>query len=267
MKQNKLTLITPIFTLLFAATDACYAGQWDGAYAGISLGDRFASSDWVTTEYRLPGLPPLLNTKDSLLPFGSDPGANVNNHNVIWGGYAGYNWFMSDSVLLGAEVTIRDGDNSKTLIKLPGTNENVDPSLFGGSFSSLTAKKNWDTSVRARLGFLITPTIQLYSAAGLSIEQLDLSADCPRDYNICNPFIGGTGQHNSKSVTQLGWTLGLGTEIAITRNILARIEYNYADYGRQNFTAIPRKDGESFGVSGYLDSASHTFLAGLAYKF
>jgi outer membrane immunogenic protein len=223
MKQNKLDRIPPVFALLLAIPGSCIAGQWDGAYAGISLGDRFASSDWVTTEYRSP-------FGAGLLPFGSDPHANVHDHNVIWGGYAGYNWQLSESVLLGTEVTMSDGDNSKTLTKLPGTSESFNPSLFGGSYSTLTTKKNWDTSVRARLGFLVTPTIQLYSVAGLAIEQLGLSADCPKDTNICNPFIGGNGQHTSKSITQLGWTLGLGTEIAITQHLLARVEYNYADY-------------------------------------
>jgi outer membrane immunogenic protein len=260
MKQNKLNLITPILLLTFATTCTCYAGQWDGAYTGISLGDRFASSDWKTTEYREPDA----NGSGTLLPFSSDPHANVNDHNVIWGGYAGYNWQMSDTILLGAEVTMRDGDNSNTVTKLPGTSEIRNPSPYG--FSTITAKKNWDTSARARLGFLVTPTIQIYSAAGLSFEQLDLSVDCPKDTNICNPGIGGTGQHNSKSLVQLGWTLGLGTEIAITRNIIARVEYNYADYGRQHF-GLPSIDGQSYGMNGNFDSTSHTFSTGLAYKF
>lgn len=252
-----LSLIKPVFWVFLAATGACHAEQWTGFHAGVSLGDRFASSDWNTSTYSSPN--------GELLPFSSNPHANIDDHNVIWGGYAGYTWQLSDAILLGGEITMRDGENRKSLTTLPGTSETNNPSPFG--FSTITANKNWDTSVRARLGYLATPGMQIYGLVGLSIEQLDLSINCPKDTNICNPFIGGNnGQHSSNAFTQVGWTLGMGSEFALTSHILARIEYSYADYGRQ-YALLPYKAGESFGMSGYLDSASHTFSAGIAYKF
>jgi len=64
----------------------------------------------------------------------------------------------------------------------------------------------------------------------------------------------------------IGWTLGAGFEAALTDKLLARIEYNYADYGTFDFDGIPDL-GVSFGFTSDVDYTSHTLSLGIAYKF
>ena len=72
-----------------------------------------------------------------------------------------------------------------------------------------------------------------------------------------------TANAASLSFSPNGIVFGAGMEYAFTDNILARIEYRYADYGKYRYnsvTAFP-------GLTGQQEPKLNTLRAGVAYKF
>jgi outer membrane immunogenic protein len=61
----------------------------------------------------------------------------------------------------------------------------------------------------------------VYGTAGLAYGRGDVAA-------------GGL----SNEQTHLGWTIGAGVEVMIAPNITARLEYLYADLGRETYTTV-----------------------------
>jgi outer membrane immunogenic protein len=95
-------------------------------------------------------------------------------------------------------------------------------------------------SIRARVGFVTGSTL-FYTTAGVAF----LNADATRE---------ATSEKVGTSYT--GWTLGAGTEYALSRNWSARAEYRYEDFGHTDMAfagygmrVTPRTHGIRLGVS------------------
>ncbi len=115
------------------------------------------------------------------------------------GGFVGYNWQM-DEFVFGAEGEL-------------GYNGNEGGDGISASHSGL------EGSLRARLGYAVTPEILLYGTAGGAAQSLSVLDAAGKDKN-----------------TMFGWTAGVGTDIKITDNVFGRVEYRYTDYGSKEFT-------------------------------
>jgi len=89
-----------------------------------------------------------------------------------------------------------------------------------GDDNGINSKAGVEGSLRARLGYAVTPEILLYGTGGLAGKNLKVE-----DSNL------GT----SDSATLLGWTAGVGTDIKITDNVFGRVEYRYTDFGSKDF--------------------------------
>jgi outer membrane immunogenic protein len=228
------------------------AFSWTGAYAGVSVGARFADTTWNTTAITLPPGPP-------------DPTstpASFDSTTARVGGYLGYNWQVAPLWVAGAEADFAWGRNDKTRGGIPGTfgPTGLANTPAAATVDSSNVKPNWDGSLRARVGYTIAPNWLLYATGGLAFQQADLNAACTGA--VISWCI--TARNETDSTTQLGWTIGGGVEAAVTGNWLMRAEYRYADYGNIDHTFFT---GTIDQVVMHEALKTHTALLGLAYKF
>lgn len=130
-----------------------------------------------------------------------DGGPDIGTKGFVGGVFGGYQW-QQENFVYGAEADI--GYNG-----------------VKGDSGGLEAKGGVEGSLRARLGYAVTPEILVYGTGGGALK---------------NQKIEGAGV--SESNTMLGWTAGVGTDIKITDNVFGRVEYRYTDYGDKDFGAI-----------------------------
>ena len=150
----------------------------------------------------------------------------IDTDGVIGGLYGGYNAQLTPNFVLGGEADISWSDISG------------DRNIGGRKYE---ARTDWQGTIRARAGAAFD-RILVYGTGGVAFA----------GNNMKKQGRGSEGQ------THVGWTLGAGVEGAITENIVARGEYLYAGYGKEDYNKINAK-----GV----DLNNSVVRAGVAYKF
>jgi len=128
---------------------------------------------------------------------------NIGTDGFVGGAFAGYN-FQQDNFVYGAEA-------------------DIGYSGVEGSNAGLKSKSGVEGSLRARLGYSVSPDILLYGTGGLAIKHAKME-DTVNDI--------------SDSATMTGWTAGVGTDIKLTDNVFGRVEYRYTDFGSKSFGDI-----------------------------
>lgn len=139
------------------------------------------------------------------------------------GAFAGYNYEFGNGLVGGVEGDVGYHD-------IHGSNAGTD--VDGGVGGSL----------RARLGYAITPEILPYVTAGGAAQSVKVTE-------------GGVSDRN----THLGWTAGAGVDFKVTENIFARGEYRYTDLGNKNYT--------TGGGTGDVDVQDNRVSFGVGMKF
>jgi outer membrane immunogenic protein len=145
-----------------------------------------------------------------------DGGPDIKTKGFVGGVFGGYQW-QQENFVYGAEADL--GYNG-----------------VKGDSGGVNSKGGFEGSLRARLGYAVTPEILLYGTGGGALKNQKVSV--PGD---------------SDSSTMLGWTAGVGTDIKITDNVFGRVEYRYTDFGSKSFDSVGTKVKESdnrvtFGV-------------------
>lgn len=253
MHRHKKLSFAGVFMVAMAAAPAALADtNWSGLYVGASLGSRTVDSDWTTTSYSAPDY--------TLLPFSTDASASLESTAGYGGAFVGMNWEVAPSIIVSVEGALGIGDNKSTHISIPGAMLDSPP-----IYSYVVVEPSLQLDLVGRVGYLVTPRINVYGSAGLSALNVDVSATCPADTDFCNPSAGT--QHNSASDTLTGWTVGVGAEMSVMANILVRLDYKYADYGTFGFNGLPAQPGISFGFTSDVSPTSSTVTLGAAYKF
>jgi outer membrane immunogenic protein len=155
----------------------------------------------------------------------------------------------------GLEGDVGSADKTVTLngVFLPG-------SVFlmpGETSASLSTRTSWDASIRARIGYLVTPWTLLYATGGPAWLRIGSNATC--GFLVCGvPVV----TFNNAS-TLLGWTIGGGIETRLWGNWFGRAEYRYSDYGDVTYN-----NAVLFTTGTYDERVrTQTALFGLAYKF
>jgi outer membrane immunogenic protein len=148
------------------------------------------------------------------------------------GAFLGYNVQLG-SYVVGAEGDIAwkngsSGSNQYTLT--PATYFGGTTLLRTESFNG-TLKQTWDSSLRARAGFLYTPWTLIYATGGLAFGEV--SGSFGYSAMITYPGAGTTSTSGgmSWSDTRVGWTAGGGVETEIAPQWKVRVEYRYTDLG------------------------------------
>jgi outer membrane immunogenic protein len=139
-----------------------------------------------------------------------------------YGGQAGYDVQLGSSAVLGVEASItgRTGSNR---------------------FPTFDLEAGRTINATARAGWLITPEGLLYARGGYSNAR----------FNIQGPA--------GASETRDGYLVGAGYEHMLARNVSARVEYNYSDYGNDTLPGI--------GGGARLNYHRHAVMTGVNFRF
>jgi outer membrane immunogenic protein len=90
--------------------------------------------------------------------------------------------------------------------------------------------QTWDSSVRVRYGYLVTPFTLVYATGGLALGQINGTFT----YNgvLLPPFLvpGIATANSSWSDVRPGATIGAGVETEVWRRWKIRVEYRYTEY-------------------------------------
>ncbi|OQM74674.1 outer membrane protein [Manganibacter manganicus] len=206
-----------------AAQDAVY--DWSGAYVGAQIGYGWGKS---TTNADI--VPPWKTYID------------LDDSGVLGGLYAGYNYQMSNKVVLGIEADInatnvKDASDDWTL-SIGGTSGTL------SNFIPTSFKMSWNGAVRGRIGYAVGRFLP-YIAGGVSFGGYKISLEDK-----------GVSTHRS---TLVGWNIGAGLGYAVTDNVTLRAEYRFTDLGSDKFSA--------FAFPAKFDLKTHDLRLGIAYKF
>lgn len=157
------------------------------------------------------------------LDLGTVPPTTVraSGDGFAYGGQLGYDFNLGSAVVgLEASLTGRTGTNN---------------------FPTFDLEAGRTINVTARAGWLITPEGLLYARGGYSNAR----------FSIVNPAGG--------SENRGGWLLGAGYEHVLAKNVSARVEYNYSDYGNDLLPGI--------GGGARLNYHRHAVMTGLNFRF
>ncbi len=112
-----------------------------------------------------------------------------------------------------------------------------------GAGLALNTDLNAIGSLRARAGILATPALLIYATGGLAWADTEFK------------LAGGSSQ----SEWIKGYQLGLGTELKLSQNWSARVEYIY--------TNLDKTTVQLNGVTNRIDPDFHQVRAGFSFKF
>jgi outer membrane immunogenic protein len=207
------------------------AYNWTGCYVGGNVGYSWGR---VRGDVSTPDLVPLLP--------GSFP-ISQNLNGVIGGGQLGCNRQFDNQWVLGLETDFQGSAEKHT-------NNFSDPFAIvigeGGSgvvSQSIEAKIEWFGTVRARAGYLISPTVMLYGTGGLAYGRVKATDNFSSVVTIdfgSGPVTASASGSIGDSKTRVGWTVGAGVEGALfdIKNWTWKAEYLYVDLGSTSGSGV-----------------------------
>jgi outer membrane immunogenic protein len=153
----------------------------------------------------------------------------------LGGVHVGYN-YQIDQIVFGIEGDAELGRVSDST------------TIAGNTFE---ARKNWEASIRGRLGVTPTDRLLLYVTGGAAFTELKYSY-----VSLANAVPPANA-----TISKTGWTVGGGSEVALTDWMTARLEYRYSDFGTTRF------DWPDVGGSYEQHPRFHELRAGISLKF
>ena len=229
---------------------------WTGWYVGANLGGAW-SNDPVTVSTSNVGFCPVSAgctaafATSQISAQGASGSFGGNRTGVIGGGQIGYNWQVAPAWVAGLETDFQGIGGSSSFnggggtIGLPG---------FPGSGVTtnglaVTKQTDWMGTVRARFGYLVTPSLLVYGTGGLAY------GDTKSSTNVSQSLVGFGGiapnyaSSASVSGARAGWTAGGGLEWMIFPRWSVKAEYLHYDLGSvtYNGTLAPMNTVAPFG--------------------
>ena len=253
--------------------------SWTGFYVGGNGGYSWGKASGDVSD------PNLADFFTSLVSIPTSFSNSLKPKGAIAGGQIGYNWQLNPTWVVGLEGDIQwSGEKasrsqsasavgSETICLAP----TVPCTTITNSASvntNVEAKIDWFSTVRARAGVLITPTVLLYGTGGFAFGGVKVSGSgAANDEITCSGLcFAGVGRPPSlsgafafsQSKTKTGWTLGGGVEGALAGNWTWKAEYLYLDLG-SNSGSVPDNFGGT--VSWNTKFTDNIVRAGLNYRF
>ena len=194
--------------------------SWNGAYLGGQIG-----YGWGKSRFQ-----------------GGDDTVNLKPDGFLGGLYAGYNYDLGNSVVLGidGDITYNNLKDSAALV-----GEDIADGV------TLESKLRWSGAVRARAGYAVDRFLP-YIAGGVAFG------------SVKNTIAFSNGEipfGDARTKTHVGWTAGAGVDYAATDNVIIRLEYRYTDYGHKDYDF-------DFGGEAIRDKfKTNEVRLGVAYKF
>lgn len=208
--------------------------------------------------------------------------------------FGGYNAVLSNNLVVGLELGanynfsanqvagITDKKVKPEDIKKPdGTPATFDPALKEASVKSADRKLdlNFDASLRLRAGMAlgkVLPFVALGVNTMRMTETTQVAGDAFGDAKAAAN--SGYGKATTANKWMMGWTAGLGVDVAVTDKLMLRAEYNYSNtnLSKKEHTnnykyTVPKATKEAENVtlsySTAPSAAAHDVRIGLGMKF
>jgi outer membrane immunogenic protein len=230
--MKKQLLASVAVSALAAATPAAAAPplpvyNWTGAYAGGNIGYSWGST---RSNFDAPGFADGFGSALFCCQVPSSFPVTLKPDGVIGGFQVGYNWQMAPNWIFGIEGDLnlsaeRASTSFSSSYDCEGPQRNA---IICDLSQTRTAKIHWFDTVRARVGWLITPTMFVYGTGGLAFGRVSLSGTVMDDLNST-----GAGFRFSDSDIKAGYAVGGGVEgaFANTKDWTWKVEYLYIDLG------------------------------------
>jgi outer membrane immunogenic protein len=240
---------------------------WLGPYLGLHVGLGVADWDSNLGFVSIDCLPCRQGVLQSAI-FSGNRGSTA----AVAGFQGGYNW-QSGGLVVGLEADWSvTGLRDRTTVAIPAAvlagaglgaiTEPIDG--FSGQFKS---EIDWLATARGRAG-VATGTFLFYGTGGLAF------ADASTRVGFLS-FVPGLSPdpipvQSTDSEVRVGWTLGAGVEAALGGNLSAKLEYLYADFGRDrrslgNYIDVPTSLVQTVSLDEKI--TIHTVKLGLNYRF
>lgn len=237
MKKFALTLITAATVFysgfIFSETikTTYQEPDWNGFYLGGNAGYWRAQNNKVTTTGTV-------NYINPAFEIGASNIANAlaqiaNNHfsfhpnGFIGGGQVGYNYQYCTGILLGLNIDFDGLTNSNNTHTLQKSVNLID---FDESYAgALTVKQkiNYLGTVRARLGYLLYPTVLVYATGGFAYGNVTLDTAWTAQESLGPSVFPAIATHKNSRKTLTGWTAGAGIEWLFKPEWSTSLEYTY----------------------------------------
>jgi outer membrane immunogenic protein len=203
-----------------------YAFSWTGFYVGVHGAWIRDDGDAVLTGLR------------GVSPATIPPRASFSDNGFGGGGQVGYLMQFGGLVAgLEADLTLTDVGRARSSVSAPG----ADPSCLCTISTDLSSEMDWFGTVKGRVGVAMPgfggffENSLLYLTGGLAYAQIEHRAQM----TVTPP--GLSLQAGSDSV-KMGFTLGGGTEIALTPNVSIKTETLY--YNLEDETLVLQRAGD-----------------------
>jgi outer membrane immunogenic protein len=216
-----------------AAAPAEAIFNWTGFYIGAHVGYGWASKDWDQTFAGFGA--PLDRTVTPVKP-----------QSFLGGGQIGVNW-QTGQWVLGLEA-----DGSWTDASDCGAP--FFRSLAGSAYNGCN-QVNWYATGTARVGVAMDRAL-FYIKGG--------AAFAGEEQNITFRNVVTT---STATDTRFGWTVGGGIEYALSPNWSVKAEYNYMDFGSQNYTFTYAANPAALVERWDISQQVHIAKFGINYRF
>jgi outer membrane immunogenic protein len=281
---------------------------WTGFYAGLNIGYGFGTSNgsytkdgplldtWDNVQARNVVVTSFWDTSQGIL-LGNMGGVRMTQNGVIGGGQMGYNYQWRDRYILGFEADIQGSGISGN-----GTSSNIgqgelDYRTRGGGVgdfytryvagsNNINASVSWLGTARARIGYLITPTLMAYATGGLTYGEITASSNptaltsyfaSAGNFDF-RGYQGAVGYSGNSSALAVGWNAGGGFEWMFADRWSIKTEAFYYSLGGQtveSYTYAPAYALRSSGRTGEWMTKNYTPIsyngiiarAGVNYHF
>jgi outer membrane immunogenic protein len=244
------------------------SANWNGPQVGVSNGISEAANNFVERGAYLCGASAIYgaNCFENPTTFG----AHQMSYTV--GPFLGWRW-QSERYVSGFEGDWSWKTAGSSSAFLVPSECFAGPGAFCRSDSkSGSAAQNWDSSFRARYGFLVTPFTLLYATGGVALGEIG-GAFTFNSTIASGASAGGTAIANAAwTDLRAGGTIGAGVEAEVRTGWKVRLEYRYTDFGTYTKT-IPESMlcascvSQSRLVTIDLRESFHTVRLGLGFDF
>jgi outer membrane immunogenic protein len=207
--------------------------NWSGFYAGATVGYGWTDGRFI----------------------GAEDGFLVTSHQDVsgaaFGAFVGAQRQLANDVVVGVETDIlyRTGKGSDNL------DFNILPAWFDGD--QLVTDVKWTGSLRARLGYAAGSWLP-YVTGGVAWAKYSVDYRDADRKSFFPPIPIEVFHHNENTI---GWTLGAGSEYALSEDILLRAEYRYSDFGDGSVSLA------TFNIDSAFELESHDVMLGIGYRF
>jgi len=208
------------------------AVNWTGMYIGANFGVDAGWSDWT-----------FLNGNTT----------NPRYAGALAGGQIGYNW-QTGKWVLGLEGMM-DWTNAHGTRPCPN-----------GFLFSCEMSQSWLSTVTARVGYAFWDRAFVYLKGGLAVARETASYKCNTEAQPTTINLTGC-PGNGDSKTRVGWTIGYGSEFALTQNWSVKGETSYFDLGTTRYTLPQTGTNPAAPVDVDVRSRGVTSIIGVNYRF